>query len=220
MKHLATVVLFFFVILVQSQNKRPVVGLCLSGGGAKGFSHIGVLHIIDSLGRPIDYVTGTSMGSIIGGLYAIGYEPEQIANEVTHANWSNLLDQNPIRKYEPIGMKDHSKRTLLTLGFSDWKVSLPTAINNANKLFRKLEEVTFGYHGERDFTKFPRGFVCIAADLHTGEKIVFHQGSLPDAMRASMSIPSMFAPHKYKGMTLVDGGTINNFTTDQLIKLG
>ena len=160
------------------------------------------------------------MGSIVGGLYAIGYTPEQIEQEITQADWDDLLDQKPQRKYEPMGLKDYPQRHLTTLGFSDWQVSLPSGINNANKLYRKLETVTIGFHGERNFMEFPRGYICIAADLHSGEKIIFNQGSLPDAMRASMSIPSMFSPHKYKGMTLVDGGTINNFPTDELAKLG
>ena len=201
-------------------KERPVIGLCLSGGGAKGFSHIGILKVIDSLGIPIDYITGTSMGSIIGGMYAIGYTPEQMELEITQADWADLLNPKPKRKYESFSTKDFLKRNLLTVGIEEGKVKLPSGLNNANKLYQRLHKITIGYHGDKDFIEFPRGFECVAANLNTGEEVFIKEGSLPDAMRASMSLPSMFMPHKYRNTTYVDGGTLNNFPTDELKKLG
>lgn len=205
---------------VDQQKNRPVVGICLSGGGAKGFAHIGVLEIIDSLGIPIDYVSGTSMGSIVGALYSIGYTPKQIDDEVSQADWDELMSPDPQRKYISYSTKDYTERNLFTVGLKDWKVALPSGLNNASKVYQKFHYATIGYHGNQNFLTFPRGFVCIGADLNRGDEIVFDHGSLPDAMRASMSIPTVFTPHRYNGKTLVDGGTINNLPTDKLIELG
>lgn len=220
MKRVLSVFFILLPILIHAQNQRPVVGVAFSGGGAKGFAHIGVLKIIDSLGIPIDYVAGTSMGSIVGGLYAIGQTPQQIEQHILETNWDDLMNPIPARKYELYSSKDLKKRNLFTLGFKDRKIVVPAGLNSASKVTQKFCDLTVGYHGQQDFMKFPRGFVCIAADINTGQPVIFKEGSLPDAMRASMSIPTMFTPHKYAGHTMIDGGTINNFPTDELEKLG
>jgi NTE family protein len=230
MKFLLALSFLLFIFLASAQVQpsypvkkaegRPTIGLCLSGGGAKGFAHIGVLKIIDSLGIPIDYVTGTSMGSIMGGLYAIGYTGKQIEASVLETDWLDLMNSTPERQYQSFSTKDFASRNLFTVGLDGFKIVLPAGLNNASKVFQKLHNVTIGYHGQQNFLDFPRGFICIGADLNTGEEIAFTEGSLPDAMRASMAIPSMFTPHQIDGRTLVDGGTLNNFPTDKLVELG
>ena len=205
---------------VKKAEGRPTIGLCLSGGGAKGFAHIGIIKIIDSLGIPIDYVTGTSMGSIMGGLYAIGYTGKQIEESVESTDWLDLMNPTPQRQYQSFSSKDHAQRNLFTIGLEGFNVVLPAGLNSASKVYQKLHNVTIGYHGYQNFLKFPRGFICIGANINTGEEVVFTEGSLPDAMRASMSIPTIFTPHTTNGITIVDGGTLNNFPTDKLIELG
>lgn len=163
------------------------------------------------------------MGSIIGGFYAIGYSPEQIEQEITEAEWDDLLNPRPKRQYESFSTKDFQKRNLLTPSLEDWKVKLPSGLNNANKLYQQLNKVTIGYHGYHDFLAFPRGFERIGTDLDSGSEIVMSSGSLAarcHARRASRNISSLFIPHKYGRTSFVDGGTLNNFPADQLKFLG
>lgn len=196
------------------------VGLVLSGGGAKGFAHIGVIEILDSLGIPVDYVTGTSMGSVMGALYSIGYTGEEMRQVVNSQDWADLMGATPARKYRSYEWKIFKEKRLADFVIANGKIGLPSGVNSGQKIYTKLNEFTIGYHGDQNFNAFPRGFACVAVDLETGKEVVFHQGSLPDAVRASMSIPSYFDPHPYQGMYLVDGGVMNNMPTDVIKAMG
>jgi NTE family protein len=213
------VFLLFFGAL--SAQDRPIVGVVLSGGGAKGFAHVGMLKVIDSLGIPVDYVAGTSMGSVVGSLYALGYNPHQIEEIVTDIDWTSLMSDAPEREYLTHLNKSNFEKYLFKTNLQGLGIVPPSGFISGQKMIAKLNEVTQNYHGERDFlTDFPRKFLCVATDLRTGEETVFTHGSLPDAIRASVSIPSMFTPYRVDGELKVDGGMVNNFPSDHLKALG
>ncbi|NVK28769.1 MAG: patatin-like phospholipase family protein [Flavobacteriia bacterium] len=200
---------------------RPKVGLVLSGGGAKGFAHIGVLEILDSLGIPVDMVGGTSMGSIMGGLYAIGHSPDDLSDIVTNTNWTFITNPNPERKYLSAYDKNTDERYILTLNVTRNGLVIPSGLNPGEQIINLLSDYTVGYHDELDFTTdLPIPFVCIATDLNTGQEMVMKEGILPLSMRSSMSIPSLFNPFRYRNKYLIDGGTVNNFPADHIKDLG
>ena len=216
------ILVFLFLIsgILKAQD-RPIVGVVLSGGGAKGFAHVGMLKVIDSLGIPVDYVAGTSMGSVVGSLYALGYNPEQIEEIVTDVDWVNLMSDKPEREYLTHLNKSNFEKYLFKTNMQGLKIVTPSGFISGQKMIAKLNEVTQNYHGEQNFlTDFPRKFLCVATDLRTGEETVFTHGSLPDAIRASVSIPSMFTPYRIDGELKVDGGMVNNFPSDHLRELG
>ncbi|KAB2813860.1 patatin-like phospholipase family protein [Phaeocystidibacter luteus] len=219
-------ILFVFGIflisgLSLSAQDRPKVGLVLSGGGAKGFAHIGVLEILDSLGIPVDMVGGTSMGSIMGGLYAIGHSPNDLADIVTNTNWTFITNPNPERKYLSAYDKNTDERYILTLNVTRHGLVIPSGLNPGEQIINLLSDYTIGYHDELDYTTdLPIPFVCIATDLNTGQEMVMREGVLPLSMRASMSIPSLFNPFRYRNKYLIDGGTVNNFPADHIADLG
>ena len=192
-----------------SQEKRPVVGLALSGGGAKGIAHIAVLHVIDSLGIPVDYVAGTSMGAVIGGLYAVGYSPEKIHKEVTEADWGELMSDLSKREYLSIDEKNVPERYIVTTILEGFKPHVPSGFIGGQHIEAKLNQLFIGYHDETNYLELPRGFVCVAADLNNAREHTMTSGILPNSIRASMSIPSLFDPVQMDGTLLVDGGTMN-----------
>lgn len=202
----------------ESENNAPVeIGLVLSGGGAKGIAHIGVLHVLDSLNIPVNMVAGTSMGAIVGGLYAIGYTPDQISDVLQNINWEDLLSQKPQRKYLTFAEKDNPEMMLVNLQLNGTRLMLPSGFNNGQNVYNKLSELTIDYHNEKtDFSRFPRPFVCNSTDLNTGREKVIDRGPLVDAMRASMAIPSLFSPYSHGGRMVVDGGVVNNFPANHL----
>ncbi|MCC5915727.1 MAG: patatin-like phospholipase family protein [Cryomorphaceae bacterium] len=202
------------------QAQRPKVGLVLSGGGAKGFAHVGVLEILDSLGIPVDMVAGTSIGAVVGGLYAIGHKPRSIRNIIESADWDDLISSEPKRLYRPYLERNRHDRYILKLKLQENKVLVPSGFVNGQKVYTKLSHLTQGFHGEIDFLKLPRQFVCIATELNTGRERVLTSGILTDAMRASMAIPSIFMPFNLNGTYMIDGGVVNNFPADKLVELG
>ncbi|MCH8553682.1 MAG: patatin-like phospholipase family protein [Schleiferiaceae bacterium] len=216
------VILLFLAVSLSltAQESRPKVGLVLSGGGAKGFAHIGVLEIIDSLGIPIDFVSGTSMGAVVGGLYAIGYSPKEIREIVESVDWNDLISSDPRRLHRTYINRTLAERHLLKLGVKEGRIQEPSGFVNGHKAYAKLASLTQGYHIDANFLEFPRPFICVATDLNTGQERVFRHGSLPDAMRASMAIPSVFMPYEFEGRYYIDGGVVNNFPADHLVSLG
>lgn len=199
--------------------KRPIrVGLVLSGGGAKGLAHIGVLKILEKSGVKIDYIGGTSMGSIIGGLYAIGYSSSQIRKIAMNMNWNQFLTDSLLRKNLPIDEKQELDKYLLNIRFKNFKIIFPKGLIEGQKLFTRLSSLTFSVHNENNFKKFKIPFFCIATDLITGSPVLLEKGSLPKAMRASMSIPSAFTPVEINGKLLVDGGVVENFPVQRMKK--
>jgi len=201
-------------------TERPKIGLVLSGGGAKGFAHVGVLKVIDELGIPIDYIAGTSMGGLIGGFYAIGYSAVEIEKIILNQNWEELLSDQISRKFVPIYEKKDFERYILSFPIKPKGIQLPSGIVGGQNVINLFERLTIDYHDETDFKKLPIPFLCIATDLETGKAVVLDKGYLPLAMRASMAIPTFFAPVEIEGKLLADGGMVNNFPVKELIKMG
>ena len=205
--------------------------MVLGGGGAKGASHIGVLKYIEEMGIPVDYVAGTSMGSILGGLYAMGYEPDEMTKLISDMNWSEYIGNKIDREYLSKEMRDRRSTTLLNVPFGDGSLQkqrkngglisqLPSAYVNNSSLVNLFNDLCIGYQEEMDFNDMPIPFACVATDLITGKEVVLRQGNVPDAMRASMAIPGVFAPVPWGEYVLVDGGLVNNFPADVLREMG
>ena len=205
--------IFFLLISVVfvGQNKQPKVGLVLSGGGAKGFAHIGVLKEIDKAGIQIDYIGGTSMGAIIGGLYAAGFSAIQIETIVKETDFGSLLRDILPRSSSPFFEKEYFEKTMFTLPVKKGKVGLPRAISKGQNVLNFLFELLGYTEGVEDFSKLPIPFFCIATDVENGGEVLLEKGSLPLALRASGSFPTLLNPVILNGKLLVDGGIANNF---------
>jgi NTE family protein len=207
------IVFFFFLFSlgISSQKKSPKVGLVLSGGGAKGFAHIGVLKEIDKAGLQLDYIGGTSMGAIIGGLYAVGYSGNQIEEIMLSTNFLGLLRDKLPRKAETFFEKEYGEKTFFTLPVKKGKIGLPKAISKGQNVLNFLLELFDTTKASQDFAKLPIPFFCIATDLENGAPVLLEEGSLPLALRASGSFPSLLNPVEIAGKLLTDGGIANNF---------
>ncbi len=210
--------LFSLSAPVQARKKVAVV---LSGGGAKGAAHIGALKVIEEAGIPVDMVVGTSMGSIIGGLYSIGYTPAQMDSIVRVQDWTYLLTDATDRKDKLLKKKQESEQYALSVPFQKKpKDALRGGIIKGRNIAQLFSRLTEGYHDSIDFKKLPIPYACVAHDLATGKEYVFHSGKLALAMRASMSIPGAFQPVHWKDMVLVDGGLSNNYPVDIAQQMG
>lgn len=196
--------------------ERPKVGLVLSGGGAKGFAHVGVLKVLERYNIPIDYIGGTSIGAIVGGLYAVGYNADQLEQIITSQDWEALFMDAPQRTYIPFYEKDEQGRYLVSMQLKDFKLQIPNYAITNNGILNLFSNLTQGYHNVDDFDKLPTPFLCITADLLTGKEILLDSGYLSEAMVASMAIPGVFPSVKSDGCVYVDGGVRNNFPVDQV----
>lgn len=204
----------------QSENKKPKIGLVLSGGGAKGLAHIAVLKLLEELGIQPDYITGTSMGSIIGGLYSIGYTADEIEKIAREMDWNDLLEDKISRRDISIEEKTEDGKYIGEFPLKEGKIALPIGIITGQKLVMRLNELTWAVHHICDFDSLPIPFRCIATDLITGNAVVLKSGYLPHAIRASMSIPSALVPFEIDGNLLVDGGLVRNFPVSDVIEMG
>ncbi|MDB4584923.1 patatin-like phospholipase family protein, partial [Draconibacterium sp.] len=215
--------LFFFNVSGQQQEQqqqRPKIGLVLSGGGAKGVAHIGVLKAMEEAGLTPDYITGTSMGSIMGGLYSAGYSADELEELVLNVNWDNILTNKiPLNKvvYEE---KDYYGRYLLDFYLKNKKLQFPSGVIEGQALMELFSEVTRSVHHITDFNDLPIPFACVASNIVTGEPVVLNKGSLALSMRASMAIPTVFTPVKIDGKLLVDGGLVRNMPVDEVKAMG
>ena len=199
-----TVILFLFVssftLLAQNLEKRPKIGLVLSGGGAKGFAHIGVLKVIEEAGIKIDYIGGTSMGAVIGGLYASGYNATQIDSIFHSTNFDELIND-----YIPRGSKNfYEKRNdelyAIVLPFNKFKIGIPEALSKGMYNFNLLTRLTRNVKDINDFNQLPIPFFCIATDIEKGEQVLLNKGNLAQAMLASSAFPSLFSPSAFDFM--------------------
>ena len=216
---------------LSDQPRRPKVGVVLGGGGAKGASHIGALKYLEELGIPIDYVAGTSMGSIIGGLYAMGYSPDELTRLIASMNWSEYIGNKINRPMMSEETRWRNSNLQLEIPFSleslfdkdpnaTFISQLPSAYVNNSSLINLFNDLCVGYQEEMDFNNLPIPFACVATNIVTGEEVVLRSGSVPTAMRASMAIPGVFSPVFIGDMVLVDGGLVNNFPADVLRDMG
>lgn len=207
------------VSVADAQRKK--VGVVLSGGGAKGVAHITALRVLEEAGIPIDYIAGTSMGAIVGGLYAIGYDTQTLDSMVRSQNWIDLLSDKVPRRNLSFTAKEQREKYLLTVPLSkDKRFQLPSGIVGGHNVYNLLTELTIGYHDSLSFNSFPIPFACVAYDMVTGKAVTLDSGYLAQAIRASMSIPGAFQPINTDGMVLIDGGIANNFPTDVVKEMG
>ena len=224
-----------------AEHTRPRVGVVLSGGGAKGMAHIGALKVLEELDIPVDFIVGTSIGSIMAGFYALGYSADELDSLVRSQNWNEILNDEVMRRRESFEQKKLSEKYVITLPFMERKSkaqnvpgkapesekdkgnflsSLPAGIvsgQNLNKLFTKL---SVGYQDNVDFNTLPIPFACVAVDLNKNEEVVFRSGNIVNAIRASMAIPGYFAPVVEDGKYMIDGGILNNFPVDVARQMG
>jgi NTE family protein len=221
-------VFYFFITCVcninaqtpLSETHSTKIGLTLSGGGARGLAHIGILKAIDSAGLKVDYITGTSMGSIIGGLYAAGYSGDSIEQIAKEMNWDVLLSNYPPLSDITIEEKFEYGRYAFELPFYKGKPHLPSGMIESEELWLKFSELFFPVCHIKDFTQFPIPFKCIGTDIETGKAIILDRGEIAQAVRSSMAIPSVFAPVPYDTLLLTDGGVVHNFPVDEVIEMG
>jgi NTE family protein len=201
-------------------GQRPKIGLVLSGGGAKGLAHIGILKAIDSAGLKIDYITGTSMGGIIGGLYAIGYSADTIEKLTRAIDWDLLLsNQSSMRSMIMDEKSEYGKYDLELPWVNHW-FRFSTGVIEGEELWLKFSELFRPVYDIRDFSKFSIPFKCVATDISTGEPVVLDTGEIVTALRASMAIPSVFTAVEYGGRKLVDGGIVRNFPVKDVRAMG
>ncbi|GAA5523054.1 hypothetical protein Asal01_03022 [Fodinibius salicampi] len=236
MTHYRFIILAFLILVsclwpgvvspVQGQDTNnpdkhsPKIGLALSGGGAKGFAHIGVLKVLEEAGIQPDIVTGTSMGSVVGGLYAIGYTPAMLEEIALSNNWEEFFSNRAPRQYQSIYQKTNHSQNLLTFPFKDGSVRLPRGLIKGQKIAMMLYRLTEPYHGVTNFRNLPIPFAAIATDLATGEAVRMDRGYLPDAIRASIAIPSIFEPVEIDSVSYIDGGVVRNIPASDARELG
>ncbi|MEG2102722.1 MAG: patatin-like phospholipase family protein, partial [Flavobacterium sp.] len=200
--------------------KRPKIGLVLSGGGAKGFAHIGVLKVLEEAGIKIDYIGGTSMGSVIGGLYASGYNASQIDSIFKRTNFDELINDYIPRSSKNFYGKKNDELYAIVLPFSNFKIGIPEALSKGMYNYNLLSSLTRNVRHVRDFNKLPTPFLCIGTNIETGEEVLLNKGNLVQAMMASAAFPSLFTPVEIDGNLLVDGGVVNNYPIKEVRNLG
>ncbi|MGE8479756.1 MAG: patatin-like phospholipase family protein [Pseudomonas shirazensis] len=209
--------------ITAAENTRPKVGLVLSGGAARGLAHIGVLKALEEQGVRVDAIAGTSMGAVIGGLYASGYSVEELEKLATTLDWQQALSDAPPRKDVPFRRKQDDRDFLVKQKLSfrdDGSLGLPLGVIQGQNLALLLESKLAHTADTRDFDKLPIPFRAVATDIASGEKVVFRRGHLPQVIRASMSIPAVFAPVEMDGRLLVDGGMVDNIPLDVAREMG
>jgi len=203
-----------------ANNKKIKLGLVLSGGGAKGIAHIGVLKVLEEIGIKPNLITGTSMGSIVGGLYAAGYSAKELEDIFLNVNWNMILYDNFYRRQLLMQDKKSDGRFILKFRLKNGKLSLPSGINNGQRISALFSYLTWPIHHINNFNELPIPFKAIATDLTTGKRVVLEKGLLAQAMRSSMSIPSFFTPVPLNDKILIDGGMSENFPVDEALKMG
>lgn len=204
------------VVRSAPEGSRPVVGIALSGGGARGIAHIGVLEVLEEKGVRVDRIAGTSMGSIIGGLYAAGYSTRALTDIITNIDWPAVFSSGPERRNTYIGEKETSEWPLFELRFEGFRAQLPSSLTSGQRISSLLSWLTLSptYECNRDFDKLKIPFRAISTDLKSDSTVTIGSGNLGRAIQASSTIPLLFSPVKMDGMLLVDGGLKNNLPVD------
>ncbi|MDR0763423.1 MAG: patatin-like phospholipase family protein [Bacteroidales bacterium] len=201
---------------------RPKIGVVLSGGGAKGVAHIGILRKIEDLGIPIDYIVGTSMGSIVGGLYAYGYNAAQLDTIFRSADWMAVLSDKYDRRYTYLTEKNTDDKYMFSLQFGKKiKQIMPISFIRGQHIENLFYTLTSDSYKYKSFDDFPIPFRCVGTELTTGKEYIFSNGNLAQAMRSSMAVPGVFNPVLYNDtLLMVDGGVVNNFPVDIVKEMG
>ncbi len=222
------ILLFLFLPLfgfaqVDSLSKpvKPLkVGVVLSGGGAKGLAHIGVLKVLEEEGVQIDFIGGTSMGAMIGGLYAMGYTATELDSIFRVTDFDRIVQDNLPRKVKSFYEKENDEKYSLTLPFQKMKIGLPVAVSKGQNTFNLFSRLMYDARHIDDFSKLPIPFLCMATNAETGEMVLLDKGNLAQAVVASGTFPTLFSPTEINGNYLIDGGIVNNFPVDEIKKLG
>ncbi|MBI5060309.1 patatin-like phospholipase family protein [candidate division KSB1 bacterium] len=203
---------FWFVLTLVTRAQAETFALVLSGGGARGFAHIGVLKALEAAGLQPDLIVGSSMGAVVGGLYAAGYSAGEIEQIALTADWSGLFLDRPVRRNLFLSQKETNSRHILAVGFRGWKPEVPFALASGQKLYDMLFDLTqrAPYHAWSSFDDLKIPFRAVATDLNSGDAVVFRSGDLAEALRATVSIPLLFNPYRLDSLLLVDGGVAEN----------
>ncbi len=240
MKKMIYVVFMFILLgnLIFSENETPKenqkvkvenndenrkdkhIGLVLSGGTAKGLAHIGILKVLEEEKVPVEYVTGTSMGSIVGGLYSVGYTPDEIEKIATEMDWLSLFDDKIERKEKGLSRNLIEDRNTVALPTEKFIPKIPSGAVGGKSASEKLNELFYGAEGVENFKKFPKKFALVATDLNTGEGVMIDKGSIATAIRSSLSLPSVFNPVESGERLYVDGGVVRNLPVQDVKVLG
>ncbi len=216
---------FFFSNSIFAQDTIPPlgakglkIGLVLSGGGAKGLAHIGVLKALEDAGVQIDYIGGTSMGAVIGGLYASGYTARQLEYMFSEINTDALVQDYVPRNSKAFVQKRNDEVYFLTLPFQKFKIASPSGLSKGMYNYNLLSRLTYHVKDIQDFSQLPIPFLCVATNIETGEEVIFNMGVLSQAIIASGAIPSLYNPIELEGKLLVDGGVKNNYPVEEIKK--
>jgi NTE family protein len=209
-------------ICAQQPPDPPRIGLALSGGGARGGAHIGVLKALEELDIQIDYLAGTSMGAIVGGFFAAGYTADEIRQILLEVNWQEAFSDRPDRLDETMRKKQLEEDFPIPyrMGFNNGGVQLPLGVIEGQHLDQIFQRILLPVRGITDFDRLTVPFRAVATDLVTGKEVVLSRGSLADAIRASMSVPGVFAPVRLNDRLLVDGGMANNLPVSVVREMG
>jgi predicted acylesterase/phospholipase RssA len=218
-------VIFLYLIIAISclaggMDERPKIGLVLSGGGARGFAHVGILKMLDSLEIPVDFIAGTSMGGIVGALYAVGYSGQDIEALISDTDWNEVFNDNPQRRMLPFIRKKDTGKYQLEFGLQGFRPLPPSGLIYGQKISLLFSGLTYPYEQFSDFTRLPIPFHCVTVNIVTGSQVVLKRGSLARAMRATMAIPTVFSPVEWGDSILVDGGMVNNLPVDVVKEMG
>ncbi|MGE5344718.1 MAG: patatin-like phospholipase family protein [Acidithiobacillales bacterium] len=206
----------------EAPRKRPKIGIAFAGGGARGGAHVGVLKVLEKLRIPVDYIAGTSIGSIVGGLYATGLSPDEMEKILKETDWDAATQDDPSRKEISYRRKEDDRLYLIKaeLGFSHGRLVLPFGLLAGQKLGILLRKFTLPFSEERDFDRLPIPYRAVAADLVTGDPVVLSKGDIARCMRASMAIAGLFSPVELDGKFLTDGGAARNLPVDVVRAMG
>lgn len=205
---------------IPRNPERPTVAVVLSGGGAKGFTHVGVLKVLEEEGIPIDLIVGTSMGSLVGGLYCTGYSADSLLYLMHQQNWDTLISDMVSRKHLTTIDREMQQRYLISIPIKEKRLIVPQGAMKGQNVINLFSGFTANFPSNGDFMKLSIPFASVTADITSGDEVVFTSGSLPFAMYSSMAVPGVFDPARIDNRVLVDGGVVNNFPVDVAKNMG
>ncbi|WP_025742461.1 patatin-like phospholipase family protein [Aquimarina pacifica] len=208
------------VTAIASNQEDVKVGLVLSGGGAKGLAHIGVLKIIEETGVRIDYIGGTSMGAIVGALYASGYNAAALDSIFRSVDFDTFIQDVLPRDAKTFYEREDSEKYAITLPFDGFKIGLPSGLSKGQNFYNQFSRYTAHVNDVRDFNDLPIPFFCMSTNIETGKQVLLDKGYLPDAVAASGALPSVFSPVEINGVLMTDGGVSNNYPVKEIREKG